>query len=89
ADMLLFDTKLTGKAVPLGGTGIAFNWSLLQGRNFAKPWMLAGGINIDNLAEAVAATGASIVDLSSGVENAAGRKDPAKIRALLALAKEM
>ena len=84
ADMLLFDTKIG--PLPTGGTGIAFNWKLLQGRNFAKPWMLAGGINIDNLAEAVATTRARIVDVSSGVEDATGRKDPEKIRKLLKLA---
>lgn len=84
ADMLLFDTKVGPQAT--GGTGIAFNWRLLRGQKFSKPWMLAGGINCGNLAEAVAVTGAKIVDLSSGAEDASGRKDPAKIRALLDLA---
>ena len=87
ADLLLFDTKIGPQ--PTGGTGKAFNWGLLQGRAFAKPWMLAGGININNLAEAVAMTGAKIVDLSSGVEDPTGHKDPAKIRALLDLAKRL
>ncbi|MDD5585477.1 MAG: phosphoribosylanthranilate isomerase [Alphaproteobacteria bacterium] len=84
ADMLLFDTKTGPK--PTGGTGLSFNWELLKGREFTKPWMLAGGININNLAEAATITGARIVDLSSGVEDATGRKDPEKIRALLKLA---
>ena len=84
ADILLFDTKIGPQ--PTGGTGKRFNWELLRGRAFAKPWMLAGGINVDNLAEAVAVTGAKIVDLSSGVEDATGHKSPEKIRALLALA---
>jgi phosphoribosylanthranilate isomerase len=84
ADMLLFDTKLG--MLPTGGTGKSFDWSLLKGKTFAKPWMLAGGINTGNLAEAVAMTGARIVDVSSGVEDMAGHKDPDKIRALLAMA---
>jgi phosphoribosylanthranilate isomerase len=84
ADLLLFDAK-TGP-LSTGGTGTSFDWSLLQDRNFTKPWMLAGGLNAGNLAEAVAATGARIVDVSSGVEDAPGRKNPAKIRAFLALA---
>ncbi len=83
ADMLLFDTKI-GNA-PTGGTGQSFDWSLLKGKTFAKPWMLAGGLNIDNVAEAVKRTGAQVIDLSSGVEDAYGRKDAAKIRALLEL----
>jgi phosphoribosylanthranilate isomerase len=87
ADMLLFDTKTGPK--PTGGTGVSFNWQLLKGRTFAKPWMLAGGINIGNLAEAVAVTGTKIADLSSGVEDAAGRKDPEKIRTLLRLTAEL
>lgn len=87
ADMLLFDTKLG--AQPTGGTGKAFNWELLKGRSFSRPWMLAGGININNLEEAVAVTGAKIVDLSSGVEDASGRKSPRMIRELLELAVNM
>lgn len=81
ADILLFDTKLGPQ--PTGGTGIAFDWSILKGRTFAKPWMLAGGININNLAEAVTTTGAKMVDLSTGVEGPTGEKDPEKIRELL------
>lgn len=87
ADMLMFGTKLG--PLPTGGTGIAFDWTLLKGKTFARPWMLAGGINIGNIARAVQETGARIVDLSSGVENAAGQKDPEKIRALLKLAAEI
>lgn len=81
ADMLLFDTKLGPK--PTGGTGKSFDWSLLKGRQFSKPWMLAGGINIGNIAEAAAQSGARIIDLSSGVEDAAGNKEPAMIKSLL------
>ncbi len=74
---------------PLGGTGKSFDWSLLKGKTFAKPWMLAGGLNIDNIAEAVKATGAQIIDLSSGVEDASGRKVPVKIRLLLEKASKL
>jgi len=85
ADMLLFDTK-TGP-VPTGGTGKSFDWSLLKGRTFSLPWMLAGGINIGNIAEAVAITGARTVDVSSGVENHTGNKSPEKIEKLLGFAR--
>jgi phosphoribosylanthranilate isomerase len=84
ADLFLFDTKIGPQ--PTGGTGKSFNWNLLKGRTFARPWMLAGGLKCGNVAEAVATSGARIVDVSSGVEDALGRKDPAKIRALLRLA---
>lgn len=84
ADWLLFDAKVNAR-LP-GGNGAAFDWSLLRGRRFAKPWMLAGGLNAANLAEAVATTAARVIDVSSGVEDAPGRKNPEKIRALLQLA---
>jgi phosphoribosylanthranilate isomerase len=84
ADYLLFDTK-TGP-IPTGGSGQSFDWTLLAGKNFKKPWLLAGGIHRGNVARAVAITGAKIVDLSSGVEDANGRKDPSEIKAFLALA---
>ena len=64
----------------------AADWSLLAGAEMALPWMLAGGLTADNLAQAVAASGASQVDVSSGVENAPGVKSPDKIRAFLAAA---
>lgn len=83
ADYLLFDTKIGPE--PTGGTGLSFNWELLQNQTFNKPWMLAGGINIKNIKEAVETTDAHIVDLSSGVEDAPARKNPDKIRALLKL----
>ena len=87
-DWLLFDGKpppeMTG-ALP-GGNALSFDWSLIAGRRWTKPWMLSGGLNIGNLAAAVAATGASTVDVSSGVEDAPGRKNPEKIAAFLKLA---
>ncbi len=81
ADMILFDAKpAPGAALP-GGNGLAFDWSLLAGRRWPGPWMLAGGLTPENVAEALARTGAARVDVSSGVESAPGVKDPAKIRA--------
>lgn len=82
ADWLLFDAKIAGAALP-GGMGVAFDWTLLAGRRFQRPWMLSGGLTPDNLAEAVAATGARAVDVSSGVESAPGKKDVGLIRAFL------
>ena len=81
ADRLLFDSRI-GKE-PSGGP---INWSLLKGRHFAKPWMLAGGLTAQNLAEAVRQTDATIVDVSSGVEDSPGHKSPPKIREFLAVA---
>ncbi len=85
-DWLMFDAKAPAdmaNALP-GGNALAFDWTLLAGRDWPVPWMLAGGINAGNVAEAVAASGATVVDVSSGVEVAPGRKDPARIRAFLA-----
>jgi phosphoribosylanthranilate isomerase len=91
ADRLLFDAKPPPSmkdALP-GGNAISFDWRLLQGRDWSKPWMLSGGLTPDNLAEAVAISGARRVDLASGVEDRPGLKNPAKIKALLALAKTL
>jgi len=71
-----------------GGNALAFDWTLLAGRKFPVPWMLAGGLNPDNLAEAVRLSGAEVVDVSSGVESAPGRKDPRLIEAFLARAED-
>ncbi|MFV0410433.1 MAG: phosphoribosylanthranilate isomerase [Paracoccus sp. (in: a-proteobacteria)] len=84
ADMLLVDAKPPKDAALPGGNGLAFDWRLLIGRKWLKPWMLAGGLTPDNVAEAVRLTGARIVDVSSGVESAPGEKDPALIRAFIA-----
>ncbi|MEM6547094.1 MAG: phosphoribosylanthranilate isomerase [Pseudomonadota bacterium] len=84
ADQLLIDAKPPKDAVLPGGNGLTFDWRLLQGREFPMPWMLAGGLNAENAAEAVAATGARQLDVSSGVEAAPGVKDAAKIAAFLA-----
>jgi phosphoribosylanthranilate isomerase len=85
ADWLLFDAKppagMTG-ALP-GGNALSFDWQLLAGRRWAKPWMLSGGLSADNLGEAVRISGARAVDVSSGVEDRPGLKNPAKIAAFL------
>lgn len=85
-DRLLFDARPPPGATRPGGNALSFDWSLLRRRSFARPWLLAGGLDAGNLAEAVAASGASAVDVSSGVEDRPGVKNEAKIRALLALA---
>ncbi len=79
ADMLLFDAKVRGQ---LGGTGQSFDWSLLKGLKLKKPWMLAGGLDAENVRAAIKASDARIVDVSSGVETRA-KKDPEKIRIFL------
>lgn len=84
ADRLLFDAKPPAKVSALpGGNGIAFDWTLLAGRSWPKPWMLSGGLTPANVAEAVRVTGATEVDVSSGVEDRPGHKDVALVRAFL------
>jgi phosphoribosylanthranilate isomerase len=86
ADMLLFDAKApTGSERP-GGLGAAFDWRLLAGRRFRRPWFLSGGLTPENVAEAARVSGAALVDASSGLESAPGVKDPARIAAFLAAA---
>ncbi len=82
-DHLMFDAK-TPKDAPLpGGMGVRFGWDMLKGRRFERPWFLAGGLDPWNVADAVARSGAPLVDVSSGVERGAGLKDPALITAFL------
>jgi phosphoribosylanthranilate isomerase len=89
ADRLLFDAKPPkGAAVP-GGNGLVFDWELLGGRRWSLPWMLSGGLNADNLGQAVRLTHATAVDVSSGVERAPGIKDPDRIAAFLARARSL
>lgn len=83
ADHLLFDARPPKDAGLPGGRGHAFDWSLLIGRRFARPWFLAGGLDPWNVTEAVRLSGASLVDVSSGVERGPGLKDPALISAFL------
>ena len=84
ADQILVDAKAPKGAALPGGNGIAFDWRLIAGRRWPLPWMLAGGLTPDNVAEAVRLTGARQVDVSSGVESAPGVKDPARMAAFAA-----
>jgi phosphoribosylanthranilate isomerase len=80
---LMFDAKpVEGSTLP-GGTGARFDWSLLEGRRFSRPHFLAGGLDPWNVTEAIKASGAPLVDVSSGVERGPGLKDPALITAFL------
>lgn len=83
-DHLMFETRPPKDAERPGGLGVPFDWTLMAGRRFARPWLLAGGLNPWNVADAVAASGAPILDVSSGVERGPGLKDPALIAAFLA-----
>lgn len=90
ADRFLFDAKPPANVAALpGGNGLCFDWSLLAGRRFDRPWMLSGGLTSDNVAAAVAATGALAVDVSSGVEDRPGHKCPALIGRFLAAAAQL
>jgi len=83
AEHLMFDARPPeGSDLP-GGVGASFDWSILAGRRFARPWFLAGGLDPWNVAAAIAASGAPLVDVSSGVERGAGIKDPALITSFL------
>ncbi len=83
ADVLLLEAKPPKDATRPGGNARCFDWAALRGWTAPVPWMLAGGLDPDNVAEAIAATGAPAVDVSSGVETAPGRKDPALIRSFV------
>lgn len=85
ADFLMFDAKGGGEGHS-GGSGVAFDWQILSGRTFKRPWFLAGGLNADNVARAIQISGAQLVDVSSGVEDAPGVKNPDKIMAFVAAA---
>jgi len=80
ADQLLVDTKPPKGADLPGGNGLAFDWTLIAGRRWPVPWMLAGGLTAETVAEAIRVTGARQVDVSSAVESAPGVKDAALIR---------
>jgi phosphoribosylanthranilate isomerase len=82
-DYLLFDAKPGAEAKRPGGNGSAFDWRLLHGLEVKKPWLLAGGLDPENVAGALALTGAPGVDVSSGVEASRGVKDPEKIAAFI------
>jgi len=88
ADRLLFDARAPREATRPGGLGKSFDWRLLQGLNPGVPFMLSGGLDAGNVAEALRITRASAVDVSSGVERAPGEKDPDKIRAFIRAARD-
>ena len=80
---LMFETKPPKDSDRPGGLGVAFDWTLLKDRRFERPWFLAGGLDPWNVAGALAASGAPLADVSSGVERGPGLKDPALITAFL------
>lgn len=83
ATRILYDAKTPAGAALPGGMGLRFDWRLLEGFDHPLPWALSGGLDDDNVAEAVAVTGARLIDVSSGVESAPGIKDVDKIAAFL------
>ncbi|HEY9040246.1 MAG TPA: phosphoribosylanthranilate isomerase [Roseovarius sp.] len=83
ADQLLIDAKPPEDAPLPGGNALAFDWSLIAGRDWVLPWMLAGGLTPGNAAEAVRRTGANQLDVSSGIERSPGVKDAALMRAFV------
>lgn len=87
ADRVLVDAKPPKGADRAGGHGQTFDWSILKGWDAPKPWFLAGGLTIENVANAIYATGADAVDVSSGVERETGVKDSALIRKFIAAAR--
>jgi phosphoribosylanthranilate isomerase len=87
ADRLLFDARAPLKATRPGGLGKTFDWQLLEGVNPGVPFMLSGGLDAGNVAEALRITRASAVDVSSSIERAPGEKDPDKIRAFIRAAR--
>jgi phosphoribosylanthranilate isomerase len=93
-DYLLFDYKnpITNHqlpAAPYGGTGKSFDWSLLKDKNFSKPWMLSGGLNKNNIKEAIRILSPQAVDISSGVEIKKGIKDIEMIKEFVSIIKNI
>lgn len=86
-DLVLFDAKAPKGSVLPGGNGLTFDWRALEGVRGRLDYMLSGGLDADNVADAIRLTGAAAVDVSSGVERAPGLKDVARIRAFLKAAK--
>ena len=88
ADRLLFDARAPREATRPGGLGKSFDWTLLKNISPSVPYMLSGGLDAGNVAEALRITGAPGVDVSSGVERAPGEKDVEKIRAFVKAARD-
>jgi phosphoribosylanthranilate isomerase len=83
ADRIVYDAKTPDGAALPGGMGLRFDWKLLEGFAHPLPWLLSGGLDPANVAQAIGTTGARLVDVSSGVESAPGVKDVDKIAAFL------
>ncbi|NRB05673.1 MAG: N-(5'-phosphoribosyl)anthranilate isomerase, partial [Rhodobacteraceae bacterium] len=84
---ILLDAKPPKDAAVPGGNGLSFDWRLIADVTWQVPWMLAGGLTEDTVGEAIARTGAKVVDLASGVESAPGVKDAEKARRFVAAAR--
>jgi phosphoribosylanthranilate isomerase len=87
AEYILFDAKANAFATRPGGWGAVFDWKLLSGTSFKRPFGLAGGLTPENVARAIAISGVAFVDASSGVEDAPGKKSPEKIAAFVVAAR--
>jgi phosphoribosylanthranilate isomerase len=87
ADRILFDARAPKDATRPGGLGAVFDWHVLESLDLKLPFMVSGGLNADNVAEAVRVTHAGGVDVSSGVERSPGVKDPEMIRAFICAAR--
>lgn len=88
ADRILFDARAPKDATRPGGLGVPFDWHLLENVKLPIPFLVGGGLNVGNVAEAIRVTRANGVDVSSGVESAPGVKDPGMIRAFIRAARE-
>jgi len=88
ADQLLIDAKQPKDSILPGGNGLAFDWRLISGKTWGIPWMLAGGLNAENVVAAIKTTGATQIDVSSGVEKMPGEKDKDKITRFIQNAKK-
>jgi phosphoribosylanthranilate isomerase len=86
-DMFLFDARPPSGALREGGHGTAFDWQILRGRRFSRPWFLAGGLRPENVGRAIESSGARGVDVSSGVETAPGQKSPELIAQFVRVAR--
>lgn len=86
-DWILFDAKAPASSNIAGGNGVAFDWAILKDKNFAKPWMLSGGLTPENVADALSILSPDAVDVSSGVESSRGVKDAQKVRDFIAAVK--
>jgi phosphoribosylanthranilate isomerase len=88
SNFLLFDAKPTGDNMMHGGNGISFDWNILVGKAPKKNWFLAGGLNAQNITQAIKISGAKMIDVSSGVESSAGVKDARMIEEFVRTVRE-